>query len=469
MDFAVEFLVAPLDGPALRRREEATTVQLGRAPQCQIAFPGRAHDMVSGRHAQLEWDGRQLRVRDLGSSNGTFVNERKITGPTPLVAGDWIRLGQTGPGVQIGRVEVIAPYAGEAAGGWQPTGNEAFGAPSAGDRAPRPSREAGQPSSQRTALVMSGVALAATLLIAVLVLISLRQSNAPAVDEREAAASAQPVGTPANEPLPPPAAGDAPRVAGQTPAEVEAPPAEPLGWERAKAGVRLLVAEHPEGLLASAMGTGFVISKQALLTTAVTAIDLGVLQQQGWKLWCVDPHSRQRTAVEALRVHAGFEQSADNPAARVYYDLAQVTLASPAETEIEPPDQPGTVESGQPVYCVGLDGDVGSRITKFDRREVQGWPGQVFAITSLAETPGAPRLLHLEGKWNVQQAGAVVVDDQGRPVGVYAVSSSPEAPLALHYGPLLDRATLTPEPLDRPSGLWVAPTLPQAGSPPDGR
>ncbi len=47
---------------------------------------------VSHRHAEIFFDGG-LRLRDLGSTNGSFVNGRRIEGPTPLRIGDVIRFG----------------------------------------------------------------------------------------------------------------------------------------------------------------------------------------------------------------------------------------------------------------------------------------------------------------------------------------------------------------------------------------
>ena len=49
--------------------------------------------MVSGRHARLKREGDRIVIEDLGSSNGTFVNGRRIDGPTDVRAGDLIGLG----------------------------------------------------------------------------------------------------------------------------------------------------------------------------------------------------------------------------------------------------------------------------------------------------------------------------------------------------------------------------------------
>src|SRR5947208_3411160 len=51
---------------------------------------------ISRRHARVSRgaDG-QLAIEDLGSANGTFVNDERIDAPRPLVAGDRIRVGRT--------------------------------------------------------------------------------------------------------------------------------------------------------------------------------------------------------------------------------------------------------------------------------------------------------------------------------------------------------------------------------------
>jgi DNA-binding winged helix-turn-helix (wHTH) protein len=48
---------------------------------------------VSRRHARIVLDATCGTVEDLGSKNGTFVNEQRVSGPTPVVNGDRIRIG----------------------------------------------------------------------------------------------------------------------------------------------------------------------------------------------------------------------------------------------------------------------------------------------------------------------------------------------------------------------------------------
>lgn len=50
---------------------------------------------VSDEHAQVMPHEDGWIVRDLGSTNGTFLNGAKVTQPTPLAAGDHLRIGKT--------------------------------------------------------------------------------------------------------------------------------------------------------------------------------------------------------------------------------------------------------------------------------------------------------------------------------------------------------------------------------------
>lgn len=63
---------------------------LGREPDLELAFDSAT---VSRRHARIRVEGGAATIEDLGSKNGTFVNERRIEGPTPLADGDAILLG----------------------------------------------------------------------------------------------------------------------------------------------------------------------------------------------------------------------------------------------------------------------------------------------------------------------------------------------------------------------------------------
>lgn len=70
---------------------EATAISLGRSPGNDIVLED---DAVSGQHARIRCEDGAFVVHDLQSTNGTFVNERRVERHT-LVNGDVVRLGET--------------------------------------------------------------------------------------------------------------------------------------------------------------------------------------------------------------------------------------------------------------------------------------------------------------------------------------------------------------------------------------
>lgn len=65
-------------------------VIIGRDARSQIVID---HPSVSGRHARVRQSGKGLFLNDLGSTNGTFVNDDKVV-DCQLAHQDWIRIGQ---------------------------------------------------------------------------------------------------------------------------------------------------------------------------------------------------------------------------------------------------------------------------------------------------------------------------------------------------------------------------------------
>ena len=56
---------------------------------------------ASSRHARISREGHVVVIEDLGSTNGTYLNDDPLTGPQPLHDGDRIRIGD-----KIGRAHV---------------------------------------------------------------------------------------------------------------------------------------------------------------------------------------------------------------------------------------------------------------------------------------------------------------------------------------------------------------------------
>ncbi len=79
--------------PNTRFPVESGTTSIGRSGASNIVL--KSDDYVSGQHARLTRHGGLLYVEDAGSTNGTFVNDRKTVGATPLRSGDRVRVGST--------------------------------------------------------------------------------------------------------------------------------------------------------------------------------------------------------------------------------------------------------------------------------------------------------------------------------------------------------------------------------------
>jgi phosphoserine phosphatase RsbU/P len=63
---------------------------IGRLPECPIPI---IHPTVSGRHAVIHAQGGEFVLEDIGSRNGTFVNQQRIAGRVKLNHDDAIRFG----------------------------------------------------------------------------------------------------------------------------------------------------------------------------------------------------------------------------------------------------------------------------------------------------------------------------------------------------------------------------------------
>jgi hypothetical protein len=94
----------PADG---REQPVSDGMTIGREG-CDVNL---ADDEVSRRHAEIRTSGGSLGIEDLGSTNGTFVNEKRITGLTVLSHGDTVRLGGTVWTVQAAEVTGVEPAA----------------------------------------------------------------------------------------------------------------------------------------------------------------------------------------------------------------------------------------------------------------------------------------------------------------------------------------------------------------------
>jgi FHA domain len=66
-------------------------LQIGRADACQIQL---SDTYVSQFHARIFSRDGSWFVEDLGSTNGTYLNQRRVTSPAELQAGDRLKVGK---------------------------------------------------------------------------------------------------------------------------------------------------------------------------------------------------------------------------------------------------------------------------------------------------------------------------------------------------------------------------------------
>lgn len=84
--------VFPPDGGKPRTIRIDASVTIGRAPECELRIDDT---YASQQHARVFGKGGSWYVEDLGSTNGTFVNEQRLAAPAMLTNGDKIRVGTT--------------------------------------------------------------------------------------------------------------------------------------------------------------------------------------------------------------------------------------------------------------------------------------------------------------------------------------------------------------------------------------
>ncbi|MEM1203549.1 MAG: GGDEF domain-containing protein [Acidobacteriota bacterium] len=77
-------------GTRFRLRPDRT-LEIGRSSGCDLSMPGVRS--LSRRHARLEHTGMMVQIEDMGSTNGTYVNDRRIGEAHRLRSGDRFQVG----------------------------------------------------------------------------------------------------------------------------------------------------------------------------------------------------------------------------------------------------------------------------------------------------------------------------------------------------------------------------------------
>jgi diguanylate cyclase (GGDEF)-like protein len=70
---------------------DGATLEIGRSVKCDVSID---QESVSRKHARLSWDGSRYKLTDLGSTNGSYVNDELCT-ERYLKDGDQLKIGRT--------------------------------------------------------------------------------------------------------------------------------------------------------------------------------------------------------------------------------------------------------------------------------------------------------------------------------------------------------------------------------------
>ena len=102
----ISIMVTTSGGQGTLRYFHQAEITIGRDPGCDIPLP---EDTISARHAHLTYHHNQWWLEDLASTNGTKLNDTRITTPTVITSGDDIQCGGTRLSVSLSENVIIEP------------------------------------------------------------------------------------------------------------------------------------------------------------------------------------------------------------------------------------------------------------------------------------------------------------------------------------------------------------------------
>ena len=103
---AIRLEVQMKKGATVSKIFSQSEIILGREPVCDVSLDDAT---VSAHHAKLSHHHRQWWIEDLNSTNGTSLNNEKLTTATVLATGDEIQCGQVSVTVNLGGDAIVPP------------------------------------------------------------------------------------------------------------------------------------------------------------------------------------------------------------------------------------------------------------------------------------------------------------------------------------------------------------------------
>ena len=84
-------------------------IRIGRDPDCELLLQGQAGDLVPRQHACIELSAVGATLTDIGSSNGTLLNDKLLKEPATFRVGDRIQMGFTGTTLSVLALDLGSP------------------------------------------------------------------------------------------------------------------------------------------------------------------------------------------------------------------------------------------------------------------------------------------------------------------------------------------------------------------------
>jgi pSer/pThr/pTyr-binding forkhead associated (FHA) protein len=101
----VRMIVRSAEGKRLVGQD--TDVIIGRSIDCTLRMEGDMSMAVSRRHARIFYSGWKICIEDAGSRNGTWLNRKRVQGPTVIERGDVIEFGAGGPSLTVEDIGLV--------------------------------------------------------------------------------------------------------------------------------------------------------------------------------------------------------------------------------------------------------------------------------------------------------------------------------------------------------------------------
>ena len=89
--YALRFISGKYQGGEFPLRMNREII-IGRSSDLDMVL---VEEMVSRKHARIAYEDDAIVIEDLGSTNGTYLNGARLTGPTVLRPGDQVQVGNT--------------------------------------------------------------------------------------------------------------------------------------------------------------------------------------------------------------------------------------------------------------------------------------------------------------------------------------------------------------------------------------